>query len=226
MDDNLSLPSRDSEREEEVPPGVATYLVRLTPIDDAFTLEDVKAFLNNDQFTSSEHIGTYPYKWLCGVEHKPKLHYHVVIETLVENPKEIFRQQVYRWFPVRSRGFGSKHWNFQVSYNPEHGLIYAMKHGEYYFHGYDEQYLVELSKLSFTKDPKSFKSELDLLNKNFQEDPSLDIADYMNIYTSLKSKYQQQVNMQQAYQYALSALFRREPDQISGEVNNYLQRIS
>lgn len=209
--------------------GITTYVIRLTPLDK-YNLEDVKAFM--DEAFSDDC-------WLVAVENVPKLHFHLVIESELDLQwmKSQITAFLYKYWPVRQRGWGNAQYNCQIArpLPPEEvqkyhtanrrALAYALKdRNEYIFCNYEQEFINECLELSYAKKSISnFKVEYELLCKEFAES-TMDIREFMIRYVKLKSKYGQQVSLLHAHQYALSNLIRREPDEAENLVENFLYK--
>lgn len=222
--ETISLPNNDngsvvSDRESTA--SATVLVVRLTP-DGAYTAEDLKKFLE-------EQIHPYD-QWVVGVETVPKLHYHLVINTIepYEEVKELIKSQINLWYPPpRARGFGNKQWNCQKGKKGlETAISYALKDKEdKFFFGFSEEYINECIEASFPKSsPSNFRVEYLELCEQFQT-TQMDIRTFMIKYSILKSKYNQQVRMHDAYGYALSNLIRRDNSEAESYVENYLYKL-
>lgn len=197
-----------------------TCLVRVTPYD-AFTADELWSWLENDSGLE---------KCLLATEHSSKnvLHYHIVASTHELNPRAIFEQMVSSFWPpgTRSRGFGNKQWNFVVAESPDLGMSYAIKHGEYVFYGYTQEYIDRCKEDSFVKpERKGFNQDFDKLRKDFKES-QMTLEEFMTQFVILKSGYGQMVNLTHAYQYALSAVIDRNPDEAADYVRSYVRKLS
>lgn len=221
-EETISLPNNDNGSEvSDHGEQTITVLIRLTP-DGAYTKEDLTKFLN-EQLDPSD-------QWVVGVEVLPQVHYHLVLSTadLFENIKLLFRTQIHLWYPKpRARGFGNKQWNCQQADTPlENCIAYALKDKiEKFWFGFDEAFIKECEEASFPKNsPKTFKIEYLELCEEFQIS-DMDVRSFMIKYSILKSKYNQQVRMHDAYGYAISNLIRRDPIQAEDLVENYLYKM-
>lgn len=216
----ISLPNNDNGSEVSDDLQKIYIVVRLTP-DGAYTQDDLKKFLTeNVAFT----------EWVVGVEVLPKVHYHLVISTHFEfdTIHEIIKEQVHKWYPPpRARGFGNKQWNCQLGKETlERGISYALKDKvEHFYEGFEADFIEYCLEASFPKNSTSnFKLEYLELCEEFQNS-DMDIEAFMIKYSILKSKYGQQVKMQDALGYANSNLIRRNPDEAKIMVKNFLYKM-
>jgi len=227
MDDQITpLPTQDHDRSDsdlESQNDTNTYLVRITAYDK-FTFEELKTFIDNE-FQIARYI--------IGEELLPKRHYHLVLTTDVSfsmvNMRDLIKAfLIPLWKTVGHtlpRGFGNKQYNCEEADSEEGGVTYALKEkGNMCYVGYTPEYIAKCIEQSFTKkDTKSFSKELQLLRDEFQSS-NMDIKEFMTNFVILKSKYDQMVNMQHAYQTALSQLIQRNPEQAEDYVINYLYK--
>jgi len=220
--DEDSLPISDSGshgdgEEESLPPGLGTYCVRITPYEQ-FTYEQLEKHVIQQ---------LQPRSWVIGTEISAKgiLHYHLVFESDDEDPKGFIRAFIDEVWPKeeRTRGFGNKQYNFQVAKDPVKAVTYAVKCGKYKFGGfYDEEFIQACKADSFVPSRKSeFKQKLDELKKLFHENKSLDQWDFMREFILLKAQYDQMVNMDHAYGYAISILIKREPQKVHNLIADF-----
>lgn len=217
--DTLSLPNNDNGSEVSDQDFPNYVVARFTP-EDVYTKDDLLKFLATEFGTDL---------WVVGVEVVPKLHYHVVISTVTpfKEVKEKIRKQIYLWYPKRERGFGNKQWNCQEGDKTlTQAISYALKdRGDHVYHMFTEDFINECLEASYPKNsPSNFRVEYLELCEEFQES-DMDVRSFMIKYSILKSKYNQQVRMQDAYGYALSNLIRRDPSQAENLVENFLYKL-
>lgn len=189
------------------------YVVRMTPYDK-YTLDELKAYLSEMDCSS----------WVLGVESKPQIHYHLVIEhdDDLNDLKLRIRSFLDKYWPPgqRARGFGNKQYNCQICDDKQKAISYAIKERTYEYYGYDPDYIESLLEKSFTKNaPGSFNVELKLLNERFT-----DIRQYMIDFMILKAKYGQQVNPQTAWAFANSIAIKHDPDYSRVITDDFLSR--
>lgn len=198
------------------------YVIRITPYDK-FSIEELHQFLV-DEFQLT--------KYVLAQETIPQIHYHLVVSTelSIQEVKDILRTFIVpKWEdPVTRRcprGFGNKQYNIQLSTDVNKALSYALKEATtYYFEGWTTEEIQQFKDLSFTKNSvNNFKTEYQELCTNFQGS-NMDEREFMNHYIQLKAKYGQSVRLSDAYGYALSNLFKREPNKIEEHVLNYLYK--
>lgn len=219
MKGTSSLPTQDNDQSDHDQDSVifeddgrTAFVIRLTP-DEKYTEDDVLTWLK-DKFDF----------WVIGTETKPQLHFHIVVSTFLDDIKPLVRDFLYKYWPVRERGWGNKQFNCTFSENEDQGVSYAIKEGKYQFFGYEEDYIKERYEASFKKNSTvSFTTEFALLKKEFG-DTDMDTRTFMTKFCLLKAKYNQMVNISHAYQYSLSVLFNRDPSQAESFVENYLYK--
>lgn len=221
-EETISLPNNDNGSEVSDHGLEATVaVIRLTP-EGAYTKEELQKFLK-EQLDPLD-------QWVVGVEVLPRVHYHVVIVTqeTYDNLKQLIRTQINLWYPPpRARGFGNKQWNCQLAIAPlERCISYALKDRvEHFFFGFDQTFIDDCMAAAFPKNsPSNFRVEYLTLCEEFQNS-DMDVRTFMIKYCILKSKYNQQVRMQDAYGYALSNLIRRDNSQADNFVETYLYNI-
>lgn len=217
------LPSPNEGSEQEVSDDQSTiyeddgrlpFILRLTPMEK-YSMEDVKDWLD-------ENFDFY----VIAQESKPKLHYHVVVETELEDMRPLVQKFLYKYWPERPRGWGNAQYNLQWSTQPLRAISYVFKDKEIFFYkGYEEEFIDELRAKSFPKkSPNTFKLEYQELCNDYQ------VSDYderwfMIKFIQLKAKYGQQVRLIDARAYALSNTIQRDPTTAEGIVEDYLYKI-
>lgn len=214
---------RDSDQQSQQD-DLVHYVVRITPYDK-FTFDELRNRIDEEP---------YIFKYVIAQEVQPQVHYHLVLTTDesfdIQQVKDIIRAFITPFWHNEDthrlpRGFGNKQYNCQVATDVDQAISYALKDcKEFHQVGWDQKYIDERIASSFTKkDIKTFSLELQQLQKEFQES-DMDISGFMTAFIRLKSRYNQMVNMQHAYQYALSQLIQRNPEQASDFVINFLYK--
>lgn len=218
--DTTPLPSQDDDLSDN---GLLnTYVVRITSYDK-FTFDELYNFILQEPLI---------YRFVIGRETVPQEHFHLVLTTDIsvetQDVKDIIRAFIVPLWQSNGklpRGFGNKQYNLQLSEYQDKAISYAVKLAEYRYDGWSDEYIAQRKAESFEKKkPSNFKTEYVSLSKEFQES-DMDIREFMIKYIALKAKYAQQVNTIHAYNYALSNLFLREPEQIEEHVENYLYKL-
>lgn len=220
MSEGSSLPTQDEDQDDQSSAFSNTsgipYVLRLTP-QGKYTLTDVVDFLEEN----------WDY-YIIGTEKKGTMeeHFHIVIDAIVD-PRKTVQQFLYHYWPSRPRGWGNAQYNLAESTNEEKAISYASKMKDYQFAGYTEEYIAECAKKSFVINKvANFSTEFQKLNKDFQEDLSMDLSSYMTSFQLLKAKYGQPINMSQAYNYGLSALVKRDPSEADNNTSSYLRKYN
>lgn len=225
--DTTPLPTQDrdlsgSDQQSLPPDDLAHYLVRITPYEK-FTFKELQDFLELEALLM---------RYVVSQELKPQIHYHLVLTTdesvQIQDIKDIVRAFIFPLWQKNGKlplGFGNKQYNCQEAENLDNAISYALKDKKEYIQvGYEQKYIDERIQASFQKNStKTFTTELQELQKNFQES-DMDISEYMTKFIQLKSRYGQMINLQHAYQYALSQLIQRNPEQAQDFVDNYLYK--
>lgn len=226
MDTN-PLPNQDngdsgSDRSTQVDDELIHYVVRVTP-HEKFTFEDLREFIYNEpQIT----------RYVISRETVPREHFHLVLSvdnTVVDQDvRDIIKAFLVPYWQSDAgklpRGFGNKQYNLQLSTDVDKAISYAVKLGEYVYDGWTDEYIAFAKAESFDKKkPSNFKQEYRQLCDEFK-DSEMDIREFMIKFSLLKSKYGQQVRMPDAYSYAISNLFLRDPSQAEVFVENYLYK--
>lgn len=217
---STSLPNSDSDQDDG-DQSVSTselntyvYVIRLTPMEK-YSIDDLKQFLS----------GMDNKAWLLAVESSPKLHYHCVIENDrdIDEIKKLLRNFLFTYWPVRPRGWGNAQYNCQVCEDKDRGISYALKdREEYYYDGYEQEYLDRCLSESFPKNsPSTFKVEYRELCDKFQGS-DMEIDEFMVHFITLKAKYGQQVRVHDAYAYALSNSISRDGSVADTVVKDFL----
>lgn len=201
------------------------YVVRITPYAK-FTFDDLQQRLDEEP-----HI----FRYIISEEQKPRLHYHLVLtvdETFdIQQVRDVIKAFLTPFWhnPDTHRlpkGFGNKQYNCEATQTIDEAISYALKEGgRYHQVGWDKDYIDTRIKASFKKcDTKTFNSELHELQKQFQENEGMNMTTYMVDFIKLKSRYNQMINMQHAYQYALSQQIQRNPEEAESFVINFLYK--
>jgi len=222
------LPTQDSDLrdsdQQSTHDDLNHYVVRITAYDK-FTYEELKQRIDEEP---------YIFRYVISQEVTPQVHYHLVLTTDesfdIQQMKDLIRAFITPlWHDPDThklpRGFGNKQYNCQIALDLDQAISYCLKERkEYNYIGYTEDYINQRIEASFKKhDTKTFNLELQELQKKFQES-DMDMPEYMTAFIRLKSRYNQMVNMQHAYQYALSQLLQRNPEQADSFVINYLYK--
>ena len=216
------LPNQDDELSDS---GVVdTYCIRLTS-HAKFTQEQLKEFLDGEPLF---------FRYVVGKEvDTGNEHYHIVVDTdtsvEVQEVRDIIRAFLIPLWETEEhklpRGFGNKQYNLQLSKDKDRAVSYAVKLSDFWFVGYEQEYIDERKAESFLKkSPSNFKSEYRLLCDEFRLS-EMDIREFMVKFIQLKAKYGQQVVLHHAYGYALSNMCMRDPSYGSEVVENYLYKI-
>lgn len=219
------LPNSDSDNSDSGSDSgscIVDYVVRVTPCDK-FTYEDFCKYIDD--------CGDIC-RYVISRETNPKEHFHLVMSVdegiAFDDARAIIRSYVAEFWYVLGklpRGFGNKQYNFQLANDIDKAISYAVKQGDFKYVGYDDEYIKSKKGESFTKPSVSdFKKDHAELCERFQTS-DLSVGGYMKEFCLLKAKHGQLVNMQHAYQSALSNLFKREPDAVNSYVNNFLSRV-
>lgn len=210
------------------------YVIRITPCDK-FLTENLHQFLAEEpQLTN----------YLLAVETVPHLHYHIVVSTdssvSQQDVRDIIRAFITPfWINPNTgkcpRGFGNKQFSILLPTNPpdcpddpipDHAVSYALKETkEFYYEGFTEEYIEQCKAKSFPKKKvANFKVEYQQLVTKFHLS-TMDMREFMTCYISLKAKYGQSIRTLDAYGYALSNLFLREPNLIENHVEAFLYKV-
>lgn len=223
---NQSLPNRDlgsSDSDQQSQSNLLHYVIRVTPYDK-FQVGDLKEFISNESILMN---------YLIATELVPQTHYHLVVST----DSEVSEQQVkdvIRAFIVPlwadpetgkcPRGFGNKQYSIELSTDVDKAVSYALKETtEFYFEGFTQEYIDERKLQSFPKNkPSNFRIEYQALITEFQQTLMV-TREFMIRYIKLKAKYGQSVRLSDAYGYALSNLFRRDPTLVDNSVDTFLR---
>lgn len=205
MEDTSSLPTQDLDPSDS---DLATYVIRITPCDK-FTFQQVAEYLSDEPFFLN---------YVIGRETVPQEHFHIVVQTdesfTIDDVRGSIRAFIIPYWQDDKfklpRGFGNKQYNLQLSTTSDLAVSYAVKLNEFLFDGFTEEYIEERRAQSFDKKkPSNFKSEyIDLCNKFQTSD--MDVRQFMVSYCNLKAKYDQQINLNHAYGYALSNEIKRD----------------
>lgn len=219
--DTTPLPNQDDDISDS---GIIVdYILRLTPCG-AYTIQDTLDFFEQE---------TQICRYVVGRETVPQEHFHYVISTdeslEEEEVRDIIKAFLIRYFEGKNgkfiQGFGNKYYNLALCKDLNASVSYAIKMKEKWYVGFDDDYIAERQAASFEKKkPSDFKSELMALRTEFHES-EMDILEFETRFVLLKAKYDQQVMHHVAHSYALSALYKREPEQASLGVENYLYKL-
>lgn len=226
MDDhplpNLDSDNSDSDIEDEGGlRDLVHWALRITP-HDKFTYEEFKAYL---------HDYSQVARYVLSRELVPREHFHAVLSIDKSVPeieaRDIPKHFLNKYWAVLGklpRGFGNKQYNLQQVKDLDKAISYVLKQHDYVYEIWDPDYIKEREAESFEKKaPCDFKNEYRSLCETWQSGTS-SVADFMIDFCLLKAKYDQQVNMSHAYGYALSNLFKREPEEARRYVSNYLNK--
>lgn len=215
--DNESLPNSDSEEEDVV---AETFCLRLTPDNPPnFTMDQLTAHVDKvfPMYVVAEEISK-----------KGVLHYHVVVETSldIETVRARFKLFVDEVWPksARKRGFGNKQYHLTKADHPHRAVVYATKQKGYIYKGYSTEYIELAEKESFEPPTRAaFSTDFELLKDRFLT-TTMDQEAFIECFITLKAKHDQMVNMSHAYQYSLSVLIKRDPEEARYITQDYLKR--
>lgn len=220
MDTN-PLPTQDDENSDSGQ--VTHYIVRITS-HEKFTFDELHGFIKEEHDI---------YSYVIGRELVPQEHFHLVL-TVDDLKSEQDVRDIIKAFLVPlwqndgklPRGFGNKQYNLQLAEDVDLSITYAVKMGDFVFENWDEEYIEACRAKSFEKKkPSNFKVEYMELSKEFQENPDIDIREFMIRLCNLKAKYGQIINMSHIYGSALSAQLLRNPELTEDYVENYLYKL-
>jgi len=201
------------------------YCIRITS-HGKFTIEELLEWIKDES--------TF-YEYVVGRENDTNNeHYHIVVSIDPSNGDEADVRGIIRWFLQQywtlpngklPKGFGNKQYNCQQSHDKDRAISYAVKLGEFWYEGFSEEYINQRKAESFEKKkPSTFKLEYMTLCQQFQES-DMDLREFMIKFCLLKSKYAQQVRMHDAYNFAISNLFLRDPGTATDYVENFLYKV-
>jgi len=226
--DSTPLPKQDSGESDSDCTGsvideeLTHYVVRITP-HNKFSFADLEEYFKNEpQIT----------RYVISQEMVPQEHFHLVLsvdQCLAEvEIRDIIRAFIIPYWQTEEgklpRGFGNKQYNLQLCEDVDKAISYAVKMGEYIYDGWTDIYIQFRKEESFEKKkPSDFKAEYRQLCDDFKSS-TMDIREFMINFSLLKSKYGQQVRMHDAYSYALSNLFLRDPREAENYVENFLYK--
>jgi len=218
--DTTPLPNQEDDISED---GLTTnYVIRITPCEK-FNTDQLLEFIKNEMQIS---------KYVIGRETVPQEHFHLVVQTDItiseQEVRDIIKAFLTPLWATQTgklpRGFGNKQYNLQICENLDRAVSYSLKLGEFWFEGFEEEYINQRKLDSFEKKkPCDFKKEYTELCTRFQE-TDMDVREFMTAFVTLKAKYGQQVRMTDAYSYALSNLIKRNPAEADNLVENYLYK--
>lgn len=200
--EDLSEDSSDTNSVEDCQ--LNSFVIRINPYDK-FTREHILEFMTT-KFPSSGC------NWVIAEEHKPNFHYHIVLQTLCEmkEVREIIREYVCQfWYDKTTgklpRGFGNKQYNLQACRDLDSAVSYALKDRKWStYSGFASEYMEQRLAASFPrKKAVDFNTEFRQLRDNF-----IDVRTFMVGYSNLCGKYDRMLNMNYAYNYALSCSVR------------------
>jgi len=220
--DTTPLPNQEDDMSDN---GITTnYVIRITPCSK-FTSEELLNWINSE-FQICRYV--------IGRETVPQEHFHLVITVDVSIEEQDVRSIIKSflipfWTTEQNkklpRGWGNKQYNLQLCEDLNKAVSYAVKLGEYWYEGFEEDYINARKAESFEKKkPSDFKQEYHKLTEHFQES-DMDVREFMTAFSILKAKYGQQVRMHDAYSYALSNLIKRDPSEADNLVENYLYKV-
>lgn len=197
------------------------YLIRVTPCEK-FSFEDFHTYIKEESDI---------FQYVLSKERTPNEHFHLTCSTELnlDDTKGLIR-----WFltpywagpdgKIR-RGFGNKQYNCQVARDLDKAVNYTVKDKELIvYEGFSDEYIEVRKAESFKKNkPSNFKVEYRQLCDDFQNSDD-DVRTFMIKYINLKSKYDQQVSLSNAYGYAVSNIVKRD-NNAEEFVDNYLNRL-
>lgn len=205
------LPSPMMVRDEEVrglsyKPQFNPYILRFTPLDDEgnqlYSIESIIEDFLKDNFEI----------WIVSCETRPKIHFHIYLETqkLLTDLKEDVRIFIYSYYPVRTRGFGTKQYSCLESKDPLNSIIYLLKQrGEYHFSGFIEEFINSCILSSFEKSPNEFEREINDLSQEFM-DTNMSPYTYAEQLIILYARYDKRVHFRDIQGIVNSKIVKRD----------------
>lgn len=221
------LPSQDSDLSDSDQSSqfsnslLVTYVVRVTPCGK-FTFQQFADQLDKEYMFCN---------FVLSRETVPQEHFHLVVQVDDSNQeidvRDVINAFIKPFWTVNGklpRGYGNKQYNLQLCKDVDKAVSYAVKQGEFIFQGFEEEYINACKAQSFEKNkPSNFKSEYRDLCTEFQKS-DMDIREFMLHFTRLKAKYDQIINLQHVYGYALSQIIKRD-NNAEMYVDNFLDRL-
>lgn len=197
------------------------YVLRLTPGDAAYTMDDITDMLNNDLIIS----------FIFSKEIMPKIHFHAFIEIADESQepelREIIKKFIDHWYPKkdRKRGFGNAQSNLAISYDKNKAIQYLLKDKiKYEFSNYTQEFVDERIKDSFQKkSTECYDMEFIKLREECQT-TEMSAVKFIEQYSLLISRYDRTLNHARAYEYYKSFLIKRDPSQATIMAEKYLAK--
>lgn len=222
----MTTPSPMMEGDQEVggltyEPRKHPYVLRFTPFsqgEDPYIVYEMKEIL--EEFIQANDFDIYV---LCE-EIKPKLHYHLYLETdlLHKQLKKKVQEFVYPYYPNRARGFGTAQYSCLESLRPLQGIIYNFKQaGENHWSGFNEEFVNQCRLLSFEKKKNDFAIEIEEASVSFlasTEDP-YSFAERLSIIYSIHDKPLNFVSLQS---FVNSKIIKRDPKMARSMINKNL----
>lgn len=210
----LMMGDQSGQRSLDYTPHYYPYVLRFTPFaqDDEQCLVPIYYMENIvNEFLNHNDIELY----IITQETTPKIHYHIYLESKLKHDelKKLTQTFLYSYYPVRTRGFGTKQYSCLISENPLNAIIYALKQrGKYVSSGFTEEFIDECRKQSFEKPSSDFEAELRELSDKFlnsTQDPYLYGAAIATVY----SNYDKRVHWRDIQGYVNSKIIKRDPSQ-------------
>jgi len=184
------------------------YVIRLTPADDEGNI------LYHIQDVVKEYLEENFFIYIITEELKPHQHYHIYVESDLKHDevKQLQRNFIYSYYPVRPRGFGTKQHSCLISENPLNAIIYTLKQrGQIFYSGFTEEFIDACRKQSFEKKENDFEAELRVMTEEFLKNKNIEPMGFTADIAILYSRYDKNVCWKNINNYVNSKMIKRDP---------------
>lgn len=197
------------------------YVLRFTPIDN-----DTNQLYEYDTVIEEFLINKFD-TWIITEESSKlqKIHYHMYLESddTLDELKQKVRDFIYPYYPNRTRGFGSKQYNCQISENPLNAIIYSLKQkGKYQYSGFEQEFIDKCIQQSFEVKKKEYDMELHQLSDDFHKFKIKCPYDFAAQITQLNAIHDKNVNYSTIQSYVNSKIIKRDPKMAQSMANKNL----
>lgn len=196
------------------------YVIRLTPVDNAGIKQyDYDTVI--DEFLSKFET------WVISCEYSSSdvEHYHIYVEDPCDHAtmKQNVRDFIYPFFPNRTRGFGGKQSNCQISEKPLEAIMYALKHrGKHHWSGFNEEFINKCIASSFVIPESKIDVEIAKLSEVFLK-TKMDPYEFSEKLCVLYAEHDKRIHFKDIQGYVNSKIIKRDPTMAHSMVRKNLQ---
>lgn len=129
---------------------------------------------------------------LVSFEEATRYHYHIILtfsDVFQSRSKDADRLR--KWIKEEFKLEGNKSYSLTFVKKLQSAISYTLKDGSYFQHGFNQEEIEVLRRMSYQTGNSNFKDELDILEKWYMEQKSDDLIQLAKKFVDLKIRYNQ-----------------------------------